>query len=373
VDRITFLLILAFSVIVAPTYVTARIVGVMPWRRPWKLLGWFAIEMSVFSTAIMMNIRHLYTGEEADIALRFSYLGLGFFSLLFSWTLARDLAWIPLRFTLLKDPGQRTSWLRRTSLLVVGVTLLTLAIGVWQALKTPAVNEVSIAVEDLHPDLDGYRIAHLSDIHVSDWKDSDDVWRIVERTNQQHPNLVVITGDLVDGSVTQRGADVIALEELTAPAFFVTGNHEYYSGAGPWLEFLRDLGIEILDGERRTIIHGEASLLLAGLPDPSGGHAMRTPPPTGSAADFHIMLAHRPGDAYAVSKAGYDLQLSGHTHGGQFFPFTLLIHSLQPFATGLYQQNGMQIFTSQGIGFWGPPVRLFNPTEIVLLTLRGAE
>jgi hypothetical protein len=269
--------------------------------------------------------------------------------------------------------------LQRSSLAVIGVAILSLSVGMFQALGTPAVRRVTIPIAGLHPDLEGMRIVQLSDIHLSPWKDRDDLERIVAQTNSLDPEIVAITGDLVDGSVALRGEDATPLADLSAPSYFVTGNHDHYSGAAQWVQHVRQQGVDVLDGVTRTVRRGEAVVLLAGLADPAVGNEdprfrnpavlLRDNPP----ADVKILLAHRSNDAYAAAKAGFDLQLSGHTHGGQFFPGTLLIHWIQPFATGLYRHEGMWIYTSKGTGFWGPPVRFLNPPEIIVLTLERAS
>ncbi len=373
--RWLFLFFLAVVVLVlAPAYVSARLGGVMPWSRRWKLAVWLGVEALILPAPLLMGLSRTHSGPLVDASLGLSYLGLGLFSFLLFWTLVRDVTWVPLGIFILREPSRRNVWLIRSSGLVLIVSLACLGIGVAQALLPPRVVQVSVPVDGLHRGLDGFRIAHISDIHLSPWKDAGDLRRIVATINEAEPDLVAITGDFVDGAVTQRGHDAMPLRELSAPAFFVTGNHEHYSGAKDWISHLEGLGVIVLDGEQHHIAAGGATLLIAGLEDPAGGgvEARRNPlavanGPVG--VDFRLMLAHRPADAFAVSEAGFDLQLSGHTHGGQFFPYTLLIDLFQPFATGLHRHGNLFIFTSRGAGFWGPPVRFLNPPEIAVLTL----
>jgi hypothetical protein len=136
-------------------------------------------------------------------------------------------------------------------------------------------------------------------------------------------------------------------------------------------------GVTVLRGEHRVVRHRGATLLVAGVDDPAAGHAgprLRSLPAAAlagaPAADFRILLAHRPTEGEAAAKAGFDLQLSGHTHGGQFFPWTVVVNHLMPFSPGLHRHGKTWIYTSRGTGFWGPPVRLGAPAEITLLTLR---
>ena len=295
------------------------------------------------------------------------------------FTVARDVVWVPLRLFVIHDATTAQVWLRWTSFAVVGAAVLSLVIGMIQALGAPVVRRVSVPIDGLHPDLEGMRIVQLSDIHLSPWKDGEDLELIVDTWVSLDPELVVITGDLVDGNVAHRGKDSAPLGSLPKPVFFVTGNHDFYSGAAGWIAHLRGLGIDVIDGESRRVKRGEAVVLVAGLADPAVGQAearMRNPALVadgGMHSDLKVLLAHRTGDAYAAAKAGFDLQLSGHTHGGQFFPWTLLIDRIQPFATGLHRHEGMWIHASVGVGFWGPPVRFLNPPEIVLLTLERAS
>jgi len=167
---------------------------------------------------------------------------------------------------------------------------------------------------------------------------------------------------------------------LAAPAFFVTGNHEHYWGAEAWAGALTTAGVTVLHGDHRLVAHGRATVVIAGVDDPARGGGNEPPATTRPdtalagtpAADFYLLLAHRPAVGYAAAAAGVDLQLSGHTHGGQFFPWNLLINRIMPFSPGLHRHLDTWIYTSRGTGFWGPPVRLGAPAEITLLTLRRA-
>jgi len=196
--------------------------------------------------------------------------------------------------------------------------------------------------------------------------------------NALDPDVVAITGDLVDGSVAELRAHVAPLAQLRARhgVFFVTGNHEYYSGVYGWLGELQRLGIRVLHNEHVVLQHGGAPLVLAGVPDYGGHHfdpahasdpaaALRGAP----AHATRVLLAHQPRTAPAAAQAGFDLQLSGHTHGGQFLPWIFLVPLQQPYTAGLHKLDRMSIYVSRGTGYWGPPKRLAAPSEIAELIL----
>jgi predicted MPP superfamily phosphohydrolase len=227
--------------------------------------------------------------------------------------------------------------------------------------------------------LEGCTIAQLSDIHVGPTIKRGYVRRIVNRTNAQRPDIIAITGDLIDGSVERLRDDVAPLAGLQARhgVFAVTGNHEYYSGADAWVAEFRRIGLDVLMNEHRILAHNGAALVLAGVTDFGAAAFDRrqaSDPETalrGSPADVgaRILLAHQPRSAPAAARAGFDLQLSGHTHGGQFWPWRYFVPLQQPFVSGLHDQDGMAVYVSQGTGYWGPPMRIGAKSEITLIRL----
>jgi hypothetical protein len=192
-------------------------------------------------------------------------------------------------------------------------------------------------------------------------------------------DLIAVTGDLVDGSVQQLSRHTAPLAGLTARhgVFFVTGNHEYYSGERAWTAEIRRLGLRVLKNEHVVLNHNGASLVLAGVTDLSARHfdaAEHSDPAAalrGSPADAgaRILLAHQPNSAPAAASAGFDLQLSGHTHGGQFWPWNLFVGFFQPFTAGLYRLRNLWVYVSRGTGYWGPPNRFGVPSEITRIRL----
>ena len=273
-----------------------------------------------------------------------------------------------------------------TALIVPVLGLLVTLWGFWGARRTAAVVRVDVPIANLPVALQGFRIAQISDIHLGPTIKGPYLERIVSRVNRLDADLVAITGDLVDGSVSELGGDVLPLADLTSThgSFFVTGNHEYYSGAHGWIDTLRGLGIHVLMNEHVLIHHHpdtqeseQALMVVAGVTDFSAHHfdvSNRSDPARAMAdapdnAAFKLLLAHQPRSAEAAMQAGFDLQLSGHTHGGQFWPWNHFVKFQQPFTAGLHRLQSLWVYTSRGTGYWGPPKRFGAPSEITLLRL----
>ena len=255
------------------------------------------------------------------------------------------------------------------------------ALAVSSAMGAPEIHEVPVRLARLPRQLSGLTIAQISDLHVGRTIGEREVRRVVEATNRLRPDLVAITGDLVDGSVRMLEEAVAPLAGLKARhgVFFVTGNHEYYSGAPAWMAHLSRLGIRVLRNERVEIGDRGASIDLAGIDDwRSAGMAPGHGPDLAAALTGRdperalVLLAHQPRGVEDGARAGVELQVSGHTHGGQIFPFTLATALVYPYLHGLYGVegvNGSQIFVSRGTGYWGPPLRLGSPPEIARIVL----
>ena len=320
-----------------------------------------------------------------------AYLGMGLFSLLFAFTFAVDVGLLAARVAnagvtwaghdslLPTDPGRRSFLLGALHLGVVGLTAFIATVGFREARRLARVVEVEIRVPGLPAALEGFRIAQISDIHVGPTIGGDYLRGIVSRVNELGADLVAVTGDLVDGSVRALLEDVAPLAELRAThgAFFVTGNHEYYSGVEPWLAEVRRLGLRTLVNEHVVLDHKGATMLVAGVTDLSAGRMMPEHESDPAAAckgapeacGFRLLLAHQPRSAFAAVPHGFQLMLAGHTHGGQYFPWNLVIPLVQPFSSGLHKLEQMWIYTSRGTGYWGPPIRFGAPSEITLLRL----
>jgi predicted MPP superfamily phosphohydrolase len=314
----------------------------------------------------------------ADEALHFaSYVCMGWLNFAFFLSLARDVlllaaAALPLErvYIFVRDSGPE---------LVVGGAFVALAVGMLAALRGPRVRRVDIPIENLHPGLEGLRIVQISDLHVGQAIGERYVRRVARMANELAPDVVALTGDMVDGTVARLAQDVAPLAALqpAGRVFFITGNHEYYSGAEQWNAHFRSLGFRVLLNEYATLDIRGARLLIGGVIDPAARSAGPAHVPradlaagAGEPAALRVLLAHNPKLTPLGEAAGFDLQLSGHTHAGQFFPWTLavrLIHA--PHAAGLSRSGRMWVYVSAGTGSWGPPVRLGTEPELTLIRL----
>jgi predicted MPP superfamily phosphohydrolase len=324
-----------------------------------------------------MRTRALQNRKLAD---RLAWVGLtamGFFSSLLVLTLLRDV--VLLGAYLFLSGGQARLWVEPSAQATLYLSLFVTLAGLIIARRRPGVVEIKIPVVDLPRALHGFSIAQISDVHVGPTIKRGFVEGIVRRVNELKADMIAVTGDLVDGSVQQLSAHTAPLAGLTARhgAYFVTGNHEYYSGERAWTEEIRRLGLRVLKNEHVVLKHDGASLILAGVTDYSAHHfdpAQRSDPAAalrGAPLDAgaKVLLAHQPSSAMAAANAGYDVQISGHTHGGQFWPWNLFVHFFQPFSSGLHRLKNLWIYVSRGTGYWGPPNRFGVPSEITRIRL----
>jgi predicted MPP superfamily phosphohydrolase len=249
--------------------------------------------------------------------------------------------------------------------------------GAMTALGPPDLLRVPVRLRKLDPAFDGFRIALVSDIHLGPLAGRAHTERIVRMINETEPDLVAIVGDLVDGTVAELGPAAEPLRDLTSRegAFFVTGNHEYF-GEDPfsWLAELERLGVQPLRNEHTAIRHGGAALQLAGVNDVTGAQHSDAPDFDRAlggldSAQPTVLLAHQPVQVSEASARGVDLQLSGHTHGGQMWPFHYVVRAVQPSLAGLSTVGDTQLYVTRGAGFWGPPVRVGARPDITVLSL----
>ncbi|MFG2056277.1 metallophosphoesterase [Micromonospora sp. NPDC048930] len=278
------------------------------------------------------------------------------------------------------DPSRRLL-LARGAAIFAGLTAAGITgYGVRTALGPPQLDRVRIPLAKLPRSMDGLRIATVSDIHLGPLTGRAHTERIVALINRLDADLVAIVGDLVDGSVAELGDEAAPLRDLRSRygSFFVTGNHEYYSGVEEWVREVDRLGVRVLQNERQEI-HARGGVLdLAGVNDvTAAGTGLAAPPDYAAAlADRDpsrpvVLLAHQPVAAHEAAKFGVDLQLSGHTHGGQMAPFNLLVPLQQPVVSGLGEVDGTKVYVTNGAGFWGPPVRVGAPPQVTLVELRA--
>jgi uncharacterized protein len=334
------------------------------------ILGW-----SLLLIAALLPALPLVLGSRSSIHWT-GYATLAVFSTLLVLTLVGDVARGV--YTLARWALSAQTWPvadpRAVSLAILGTAGALSLVGLVQA-RCPRVRKVEVPVDNLPPELEGYRIVQWSDVHVGPTIRRPFVQSLVERTNALNADAVVITGDFVDGPMESLRDEVSPIRDLRPRdgVFYVTGNHEYYWAAGEWIPVLQSLGLDFLKNEHRVIERGAAKLVMAGVTDPVGRNTHRQDPDAalaGAPSDaVKVLLSHRPQTAEAASRLGVDLQLSGHTHGGQFFPFNLFIHRFQPIAKGLHRVGRTWLYVNRGTGYWGPPSRLAVGGEITVVEL----
>ncbi|MGR0480760.1 MAG: metallophosphoesterase [Candidatus Electronema sp. V4] len=313
------------------------------------------------------------------------YLWLGMLLLFFVFFLCADalkILALAARCLLLRqcakpDPARWQQLSRLTVAAGLLVVLTAAAFGVKKGAEPPAVHRVEIRLDKLPAAFKGFKIVQISDIHIGEMADAADLAETVAIVNRLQPDIVAITGDLVDGEAAQLRGELAPLEGLRAKegVFFVTGNHEYYSGADDWLPEIKRLGVTVLANERREIRRGEDALVIAGVNDHKAGR-FGDPPDyeraLGGIAPGRtvILLAHQPAAAKQAAAWQPDLVLSGHMHGGQIWPFKYFVLLQQPYIRGLYREGGTQLYVNQGTATWGPPMRVGTEKEITELILK---
>lgn len=256
------------------------------------------------------------------------------------------------------------------------------AFAVSQAIRVPALKEVEIKIRNLPPAFDGYRLIQLTDLHISRLFQAPWVEETVALANAQNPDLIVITGDLIDGDLQARQLDVAPLAKLAAKdgVYAIPGNHEYYFGHDDWMRQYETLGMRTISNGHVVLSHGEASLTLAGVNDLAAARFGLEGPDIAKALSGApvnapvILLNHQPRDARLAAEAGIDLQLSGHTHGGMILGMDRLVARFNNgFVSGLYRLGDTQLYVNNGTALWiGFALRLGVPSELTVITLRPA-
>jgi predicted MPP superfamily phosphohydrolase len=353
-------------------FLWARLVRDPMWGEPWQRpLGWVFMALALLIPAGLILGRLIELRALQWIA--FGWMGAMFY-LFITLLMAEVVRW-PL---VLSAPPDRRAFLGRVLALVSGgVGMALSAAAVSQALRTLHVKQVAVTLERLPKQFDGLTIAQLTDIHVGPTIRRAFVEEMVAKTNALAPDVIAITGDLIDGSVEQLREHVAPLAGLKAKygVYFVTGNHEYYSGADDWIAEVQRLGIRVLRNERVSIAD---AFELAGVDDYTA-HQFGN----GHGADYGralagrdatkalVLMAHQPRAAKEAQAHDVCLQISGHTHAGQIWPWRYAVKLQSPYVEGLYREGRMQLYVSPGTGYWGPPMRLGTQAEITQITLKS--
>jgi predicted MPP superfamily phosphohydrolase len=343
-------------------------------RLLWIFLG--AMMVAVPAALVLSRGKSIGWPVEFGSWLGYGWMGLVF--VLFASCLCGEVLLLLPRLALALAGQDPTPLLRGTRGAALVLGFAGAAWGVRSALASPTLHEIEVRIPGLPTAFDGYRVAHLSDTHISALVGRDWAADLARRVDSASPDLVVHTGDLVDGTVAALGP--AAAELLRAKgrdgAIFVTGNHETYSGAGEWVAFVESRGWTVLRNRNVALRRGNSEIRVAGLPDVhEGGPGGVRPDPDRAlegipAGTPILLLAHQPVQARSVQGRGISLQLSGHTHGGQIWPFNHLVPLQQPLVEGFGRVGDVPVFTTRGAGFWGPPLRLFAPAEVPVLVLR---
>ncbi|RYY04538.1 MAG: metallophosphoesterase [Gammaproteobacteria bacterium] len=337
----------------------------------WLIFSAVAIPVAMLSRFVIKNQKW------ADATAWIGLSAMGLFSSLFVLTLLRDLILIASSF--LVSPLVLHQLAIDSSPVVIALALIATAWGFINARRVPAIVNVKIPLKNLPEELIGFTLVQISDIHIGPTIKGKYLAKIVDEVNSLRPQIIAITGDLVDGSVADLASQVAPLKNLQAEhgSYFVTGNHEYYSGADEWNAYIRSLGIKVLMNEHQIINHRDSQLIIAGITDFNAEHinpAHKSDPQQALGGTTHlsipkIMLAHQPRSATEVAAAGADLQLSGHTHGGQFWPWNFFVPLQQPYTVGLHKLHQLWIYVNRGTGYWRPPKRLGGRSEITKIIL----
>jgi hypothetical protein len=364
-------------------YVGVRLIPAAPVGMPLKVLAAAWLVASLVLIPLGMMARNIEPQPLSDRLAWFGLTALGFFSSLLLLTFARDVLLLVVHLVdwMRGAPIGSPALVAYSAMAVPLLAVLSSAIGFYNARRRAPVVSVDVPLDGLPAALDGFTIVQISDIHVGPTIKRGYVDAIVDAVNRLEPDLIAVTGDVVDGSVEHLADHTRPLSRLSARhgAYLVTGNHEYYSGANAWIAEFQRLGLRVLLNEHVVVEHDGAQAVIAGVTDFSAGHfdpEHESDPAAaleGAPGDvlIKVLLAHQPRSAEAAADAGFTLQLSGHTHGGQFFPWNFAVRLQQPFVAGLSRLDNLWVYTSRGTGYWGPPKRLGAPSEITRLRLVG--
>ncbi len=401
----TFFIFVTCIVLLIVSVIGTRGIRPLNLPQPWSRFAWAVLITAALLTAAGPIAFRVHAGEvtTATRALQWAaWLSFGFLLYAFILIVVRDAALLAARtatwFAALAtasagevvgstareaiSPERRFFLMRATSVASLGGAALLTGLAVRRAMQDPEVVRVTVPIRNLPPALVGLTIAQISDLHVGPTIRGSDAARLVARVNSLGADLIAVTGDLIDGYVSSLRPEVAPLAQLTAPlgVHYCVGNHEYYWGIDEWLDEARRLNFNVLYNRHTMIEHPSgARIMIAGIADYSGDRfgVQHTSDPAAACegagqCDVRVLLAHQPRSCFGAAKAGYDLQLSGHTHGGQFYPGPWLVTLQQPFVSGLHRHGDMWVYVNRGAGYWGPPMRLGAPPEVTLLTLAAA-
>ncbi|WP_372241137.1 metallophosphoesterase, partial [Corallococcus terminator] len=345
-------------------YIGLRLFSSPGWPAPWAAVGWGLLGLCylVLLAGFRVSRREQPTGLSRAIQWG-AYVWLGAFGIFLTAVLASDVVAGVLSLSGAVTDMHALAQGRAAA--VLGTVVPAVAFAFVTARGRAKVERTTVPLKDLGPGLDGLRVVQLSDVHVGPTLDGVWLQRVVDQVNALQPDIIAVTGDLVDGTVEQLRDQVAPLAGLKATlgVYYVTGNHEFYHGARDWISEVARLGLTVLNNEHRVLERDGARLVVAGVTDHDAGHIDA---PLASRPDLalagappdvpRLLLAHQPRTALSLGGLRVDLQLSGHTHGGQIFPFMFFVKLQQPVVQGLATVAGTRVYTHRGTGYWGPPL-----------------
>ncbi len=373
VRGIVLLSVLSSLIVGLHWYIGDRLIRDAGMPQPFATVAWVALWTFFVSIFLGFLGGRLLPRPLAKVFQWFGFVWMGAFGLLLVTTAASDLGlFIASKFTTLDASVQ--TW---RALGVMGVVIPALAYGFYVS-RRPTVRKVEVDIPGLDKSLDGFRIVQITDVHIGETLGRDFAKLVADQVNALKPDLVAVTGDMIDGSVARLQDEVAPLGEMRAKhgVFYVTGNHEYYHGGSSWEQMGRRLGFNVLHNEHRLVADGK--LVVGGVTDLEGARFSDAHAPSAAQAFAQapagvprVLLAHQPRFAKYAKDENVSLMLSGHTHGGQIFPFMVFVRLQQPVVRGFERIHGVPTYTSNGTGYWGPPFRIGPRGEVTELTLRA--
>lgn len=310
----------------------------------------------------------------------YTYLGLAYVNFLIFAVIFRDVLALGL-YALQQNYDPAMIYNRTAMAVLLILPMLLILLGTCIVRVGVRHREVKIAHPELPEALENFRLLHITDLHIGDSLPTKFIEKLLETSSRRDVDAVVFTGDILDGDVQRFQSDMQLLKGLKSRygTFYVPGNHEYYWQGHLSIDAFRSLGFEILINETRTLNVGDAILQISGVPDPAARTFQMEEPDFKKLATtlepnaFNVLLSHQPWIADVASNEGFHLQLSGHTHGGQFFPWNYLVSFVQKYSKGLYRIGSLQLYVNQGAGYWGPSVRLGTHCELAEIVLTRGE
>lgn len=380
----TYLPIVVNVILLLSAYYVHRRLVPKTWRWSVRFFAFLTLTALAACLPAQFLLRDAFRANGYGIVSSMVLYGLGLYSLLLTFTIARDIFLLCFGIKPISKAvtDERRAFLRNSSRWgVLGATAGMFGYAAQRALADPTVVHVSVAIQNLPEALNGLTIAQISDVHIGQLQgEMAYVAKIIATVNALNADIMTVTGDVVDGSVNRLASAVAPLAGLKSKygTFFVTGNHEYYSGATAWIEHFKTLDWRVLQNEHEVVNINGTPLVIAGVQDLKAGNVIKEHACNPKAAldnaptdAFRLLLAHHPSTAELTDGLNVDLQLSGHTHAGQYFPATWIVQLVHKFSKGLNKNKDGWVYVNSGTGYWGPPLRSTDVSgEITLLTLK---